>query len=229
MRAVVLAGVLLGSLLSSTAEAHSMPGSAVYLDVREGSVEAELQLPIAELEYGFGSRLADDPARRLEEHRAALARYLMAHVQVREPRSGAAWRVEVIDQRHSSVEERDELWARLRLTPPPGASLRAFDLRYDAILHEVRSHRALIFLRSDVDDAAMRVGAASSPEPHLLALLQLDRTQAAVRLGRPAHPARRGGPGELLLLAGAIPLMLVAWAGLPGRAARQGRWWWRIR
>jgi hypothetical protein len=56
-----------------------------------------------------------------------------------------------------------EITAHLRLTPPAGATTRQFVLHYDAVLHQVVTHKVFISLRQDwaggrVGDAPMQVG-----------------------------------------------------------------------
>ena len=199
-------GLFVVALLSAnSARAHSAPGSAVALDFRSSSIDAELRLPLSELEISFGAPLAAEPALVLARHRAALFAYVLKHIAAQAP-DGRAWQIVATDARVALEEHPIDLDMQLRLTPPAGAPLRQFTLTYDVISHEVMNHFALISVRRD-----WRRGIFAD-DPEAVALLRSYlKTTALDRLGGSLWP---GLGGELdrqwhRLPAGVAPLAVL--------------------
>lgn len=212
--------LLLGLLGSLGAAAHPVPESQVWIDTRPEGLQLTLRLPLNRLEFAFGQPLSDAPQQALQQHREALSRYLLAHLGLR---SGAAgWTL--LRPALAIVGEGStaELEAVLPARAPAGADARRFELLYDVITHEVRTHRAMVFLRTDWE--AGQVAQPPRPlgelTPQLTTLaVALDDPQAGsgwpalLKLGA-AHIAQ--GTDHLLFL---LTLLLVA-PLLP----RAGRW-----
>ena len=110
----------------------------------------------------------------------------------------------------------------MTLHPPPGADPRALTLVFDAVTHEVRTHRVQFFLRSDW------AGGVAAQVPRPLAVGDSAHTVFQLNLG----PPRAGGAWGPLLQAGAhhilegadhllFLLMLMVVAPL---VARRGTW-----
>ena len=215
----VLAG-LWCMLCATLAAAHPMPESRVWIDTTPGGLRLTLQLPLNRLEYGYGQPLADQAATVLARHADGLARYLLLHVGARSRTQG--WQALRPALEVTGNDASAELHAVLELRAPPGADARAPTLLYDAITHEVRTHRVQVFLRSDW-------AGGFAGEPPLL-LGELDHGNASLPLHldrlRPGASLRRlaqagalhiaQGTDHLLFL-----LMLVIVAPL---AASAGRW-----
>ncbi|MFT3862486.1 HupE/UreJ family protein [Micropruina sp.] len=152
----VAAGLLAiaGALAAAwPASAHPMPHSVVALSVADSHVTAAIELPLTDLTLAMGS----DPLGRdgvLEAAEAdQVADYLAGHLAVTSP-NGAAWADEITGIEASQAEQSDtgvyqELVAQVVLTPPDGESTRAFTLDYDAIIHQVITHRILVVVDSD--------------------------------------------------------------------------------
>ncbi|NML66172.1 HupE/UreJ family protein [Hymenobacter sp. RP-2-7] len=159
-----LLGLLLIALLllaSRPASAHPMPTSRVLLDLQAQGVAAEVQLPLSELQLALGDKLdvLTTPAYLVERAGPALRAYLLAHVRATTP-TGRPWTVAVRALAVGSAEQTatgpyQELTARLWLQPPPSASAREFTLAYDAIIHQVVTHAALVAIRQDWDTGVL--------------------------------------------------------------------------
>lgn len=201
-------------------QAHPMPESRVWIDTTPAGLRLTLQLPLNRLEYGFGQPLADDPGAVLPQHAEALAAYLAAHVGARS--GDRAW--------HSlapqlSVEGNDasaELQAVIELVAPAGADSRSPTLQYDAITHEVRTHRAQVFLRTDwaggfAGQVPLLLGQLDTQHTRLPLALQAPRTGASVwNLVKAGALHIAEGTDHLLFL-----LLLVVVSPL---VAKAGRW-----
>ncbi|GAB3564003.1 hypothetical protein GCM10027578_08730 [Spirosoma luteolum] len=132
--------------------AHPMPNSAVLLDIHRTGIDAELQIPLVELQSAWGHAVNDSSARLVERLGPALRAYLRAHVRPM-TMTGAPWTVSV--GRLAVVETQNpingvyrELTAHLHLTPP-GGQVRQFLFGYDVVLHQVMTHTILVSVRQD--------------------------------------------------------------------------------
>jgi hypothetical protein len=230
MRYLVALMAGFGMLLGGFAAAHPMLNSVVLLDLLGDSVRAEVQIPVSEL--GLATKLNLQASDALEVNKSALETYLESHIQASSA-DGAAWTVAVNGLEAATEQGANgayrELVARLTLTPPIGADPRAFTLRFDAVVREVRDHIALVSVRQDwgagitPELGATTVGAIRvDPATDTVAPLEINRSGdnslwrgfvGMVRVGL-AHIA--GGTDHLLFL---LTLLLPAVV----RAAR-GRW-----
>jgi hypothetical protein len=211
---------LLCSVCAAFAAAHPMPESRVWIDTTPAGLKLTLQLPLNRLEFAYGQPLADDPDTVLARHREGLSRYLLQHVGARS--GDTAWQAQPPQFEVVGSDASAELEVVLELRAPAGADKRSPTLLYDAITHEVRTHRVQVFLRKDweggfVGEAPLPLGElhhglASLPIP----LEQARAGSSLLRLlqGGAMHIAQ--GTDHLLFL-----LMLVIVAPLSVRA---GSW-----
>ncbi|MEU4557696.1 hypothetical protein AB0F72_04870 [Actinoplanes sp. NPDC023936] len=196
------AALLLGA--PPPAHAHPMPDSTVVLDAHADTVDAEIRLPAEEM------TLAGGPDVRA---------YLSAHLR---PATigGVPWRVSFDEVGTEQSGAYREVVAHAVLTPPASAPLRearTFVLGYDAVVHQVATHRALISVREE--------GGRSRQ----VAVLAMDnRTMTVppvtIDLGPPGAPGVVPGasPG-VSLVAGAVVLALPAAAVVMIGLRRTGR------
>jgi hypothetical protein len=133
--------------------AHPQPTTLLSLEASDGSVTAEMHLPLPELELAFGHNVTGEPENRITQWGPDLRTYLVQHIRPASV-SGHPWIVEVTGLELETGKQPQsgqfqEVLVRLRLTPPPGATARNFVLHYDAILHQVVTHKVLISVKSD--------------------------------------------------------------------------------
>jgi len=127
--------------------AHPMPESRVWIDTTPGGLRLTVQLPLAPLESAFGQELADFSGTVLAQHGEELSRYLLLHVGARSGNIGwQTLRPQLAVQGHNASAE---LEAVVELRAPAGADARSPTLLFDAVTHEVRTHRVQVFLRND--------------------------------------------------------------------------------
>jgi hypothetical protein len=163
----------LAILLVSPGRAHPAPGSAVLFDFERDAVTAELLLPLEELELSFPRPLRDDPTTVVARHRSALADYVLRYCALVAP-DGRAWSARVTAMRVALETQPADLVVTVRFTPPAGAPLRAFTLRYDVICHEVMNHFADVGVRSDWNTGKL------FGEPEFLGQIRLQTKTLAV-------------------------------------------------
>ena len=198
-----------------------MPNSVVSLDFASDAVAAEILIPLNELQLATGIRV--DPA---HPQAALLRAYLRRHVRATAP-DGRPFAVAINTLQVIADPAQADLKAGLTLTPPPGASPRVFDLRYDAVIDRLPNHFILLFARSDFATGTL------SSEPEMIGGLQAPTTTmrvdrgpgsawrgfaAAMRLGM--HHIAEGHDHLLFLIALILPAPLLAagrrWGGYAG-------------
>lgn len=145
-----------------------MPNSVVLLNVYADRIDAEVQIPLSELQAAWGHAVNDSAAGLITQLGPQLRAYLNAHIRSQSP-DGRAWAVSV---GALSVQETQnpingtyrELIAQVQLMPPADADIRRFVFHYDAVLHQVVTHKILVSVRQDwarghlVKEAPAQVG-----------------------------------------------------------------------
>ena len=215
--------------LTAPAFAHPMPSSALLLGVRTESVEAEVQLPLSELGLALKEDLLGDPEAVLAVHEAEFRAYLPQHVRLLTP-GGDPFTARVDNLTIKGAEQTatgpyQNLVARMSFTPPARADARSFTLHYDAIIHQVVTHTALVSVRQDwaagvTAEQPVQVGVVRmSPVDGSVAPLAIDRSGGSlwtgfvsmVRLG--ARHIAAGTDHLLFLFTLLLPAPLLAAAG----------------
>ena len=146
--------ILLGfSLAPQSGHAHQQPTTLVVLNVSPRQVTMNLHVPLNELELAFGNGVTQNPETSLARWQTPFSDYLRAHIRVT-TEQGQLWSVEIGTMKVEKTEQTQsgpfqEITVHLTLTPPIGVSTRKFTLRYDVIMHQVVSHKALVSIRSD--------------------------------------------------------------------------------
>jgi hypothetical protein len=166
-----LAGLLW--LCASTCGAHPMPESLVWIDTTATGLQVTAQLPLSRLGFAFGQN-AFGQQTILARDGDALSAYLLQHVGVR---SGAtSWQVLRPRLAITGSGATAELEAVFNVIAPHGAAPGHPELVYDAITHEVRTHRVLVFLRNDW------AGGFAGQAPLLLGELRYGHTTVPITL-----------------------------------------------
>ena len=130
-----------------------MPNSVVLLTVHDTRIDAEIQIPLVELQAAFGQAVNDSSAGLVARLGPQLRAYLVQHIRAQSP-NGRAWTVFVDSL---SVQETQnpingvyrELLAQVRLIPPIGEDVRQFAFYYNAVLHQVVTHKILVSVQQD--------------------------------------------------------------------------------
>ncbi|HEX6084350.1 MAG TPA: hypothetical protein VF266_07480 [Thermoanaerobaculia bacterium] len=143
--------LLTASMLFAAPDAftHPLPDSTIFLDVGRDQVEAELRLPAAQFEIGFGKPVPRTSKALSPALRRDIARYVADHLNASQ-RDGTAWCTEVRDV--EIVLEPDagpHVYVTASLVPPSQTTPRNFVLRTDLIVHELLTHRVFVYLRRD--------------------------------------------------------------------------------
>ncbi|MGI4823357.1 MAG: HupE/UreJ family protein [Janthinobacterium lividum] len=166
--------LVVGLGVFSQAVAHPMPNSVVLLTVHAHRMDAAVQIPLTELQPAFGHAVGDSSAHLVERLGPALRRYLAQHLRLQST-DGRFW---VVTVGELGVQETQtpltgpyrELTAQVQLVPPARADVRQFVLCYDAVIHQVVTHKILVAVRQDW--AAGQV--ADDAEPAQVGVIELD-------------------------------------------------------
>ncbi len=119
--------------------------SAVLLDFKGNTVEAELQLPVDRLSISFRQTVDED---HFAAERAALMPYVLAHVHPADE-GGRPLSVKLNAMRLQTIEKAQYLVVHLVFTASGGGTIDRFMLNYDVITHEIVTHVVLVSIRSD--------------------------------------------------------------------------------
>ncbi len=203
---------LLALLLSTPAAAHLTPNSEIRLRFEPGAVRADVLIPVAEYSYAKAGTNGGprDPA--------SLSRYLAKHTSAATP-DGRPWTAEVGAVRIEDAPGGPDILATITFRPPPGASDRQLNLRWDAVIAEADNHFALVMVEGDLArgqaHAADLIGTFTAGQPELA----IDRGAAghgalftgALTIG--ARHILEGHDHLLFLLVLLLPAPLLAFAG----------------
>ena len=205
----------LATLIASPALAHLTPNSEVRLTVGRGYVLADIIVPQGEYAYA-----TDNPVTQEVAARDIAQAYLTSHFAVRAP-DGQAWRMAFMNTEFVQIAGPPDLHAVVRLTPPPGASERVFDIDWHVVVDELPNHFALFVLDHD---GGGRIGQTNE----ILGALRQGNNRLAVDLGG-ASSIKVLANAMLLgahhILGGYDHLMFLLALMLPaGLIARRGRW-----
>ena len=141
------------ALFPTAVQAHPMPNSVVLLTVHASRIDAELQIPLVELQAAFGHAVNDSSARLIDRLGPQLRAYIQQHIRPQTP-DGRPWSVLVetltVQETQNPINGTyRELRAQVRMVPPAGADNRQFVFHYDAVLHQVVTHKILVSVRQD--------------------------------------------------------------------------------
>ena len=175
--------LLIASMIAAPAAfTHPLPDSTIFLDVDREQVEAELRLPAAQFEVGFGRSLPRTSAALSAGLRRDIARYVAEHLTASH-RDGTVWCTEVRDvgiviepgAGHSEAGVA-HLYVTAALVPPSQVTPRNFVLRTDLVVHELLTHRLYVYLRRDWKLRAVSV------EPFVLGRITYRTSNLAIDL-----------------------------------------------
>lgn len=152
-----LLSVLICSIcFATTVWAHPMPHSVMMLDVKSDGITAELQWPLKEFQLVFPDTDIDShPYTLIDRKGQWLDDYLLHHLSITSP-DGTAWTIAINNKQVSKAEQTltgayQELTFSLWFRPPAGESPRHFTMHYDAIMHQLVTHKMFIRIRRDWD------------------------------------------------------------------------------
>ncbi|MCC7124868.1 MAG: HupE/UreJ family protein [Acidobacteria bacterium] len=145
-----------------------MPNTVIAASINDGGVVLDLAIPLPELRLALPAAIAKTADLLSEPQRSALSAYLSAHCSAQSA-SGAMHRpivtsLAVWEARDDNVGVYQELRARMFFPASDDFNPRDFQLKYDAVIHQVPNHFALVQITRDFragmlsDDRTVDVG-----------------------------------------------------------------------
>ena len=161
------------TLFSAQTTAHPMPNSVVLLTVHANRIDAEVQIPLNELQAAIGHAVNDSSGGLIARLGPQLRAYLLQHIRPQSP-DGRNWVVSIgtlgVQETQNPINGvYRELTAQVRLVPPAGEDVRQFVFRYDAVLHQVVTHKILVSVRQDWER-----GLVAHESPIQVGVIELD-------------------------------------------------------
>lgn len=140
-------------LIGITALAHPMPNSVIALDVHSKTISCELQLPLKELQFAVPYDVTENTKVVLEKHQEDLSKYIISHFSIIGS-NGEKWDMKIDKMQISRSEQLatgkfEELIVNLSILPKNTDDIRNFAIQYDAIVHQVVTHKILVTIRND--------------------------------------------------------------------------------
>lgn len=162
------------------ATAHPMPNSVVLLTIHADRIDAEVQIPLSELQAAWGHAVNDSASGLVARLGPQLRAYLARHMRPQSP-DGRHWAVAVgalaVHQTQNPINGTyRELTAQVQMRPPAGADLRRFVFGYDVVLHQVVTHKILVAVRQDWSR-----GLVASEAPAQVGVISLDIVNNRIR------------------------------------------------
>ena len=153
---------------AAPARAHPMPNSEIAISAGADSVVFEIAIPEPELRLALPQSWGRTADLLVEPYRSALADYFDAHFGVRTASGKAVPHViQFITRwqaRNLDVGNYEELRIRIVASAVAGFDPHSFSLHYDAVIHQVPNHFALVYLDRDfhagriTDETPVEVG-----------------------------------------------------------------------
>jgi hypothetical protein len=146
---------LVGLLISSKLFSHPLPNTVVNLNVQSNSIVMKIQIPLQDFEIAFKSKVTS-------KETFLIANYFSKHITI-EDKNHDLWKMKFIDyhiqqNKAAFVGKYQEIVFKVQFIPNKNSNYRDFTLHYDAILHEISNHQALIYIDSDWENGIHNEG-----------------------------------------------------------------------
>jgi hypothetical protein len=177
--AAALLCVCLALFKAENATAHPMPNTLIALTIGERRIALEIVIPAPELLLAMTGDANRDAPAFLEQNAAELRAYMDAHLAVltksgaRLPREISA--VTLDSASDANVGKYLEFRFKAEASAPAGVGTRDFLLRYDAVIHQIPNHFALVRIAQD-----FRGGLVGGEEAVEVGVIRYDFATASV-------------------------------------------------
>lgn len=137
---------LLILLYSSNAFSHPLPNTVIKINVGSKDMVLKLQVPLQDFEIAFKSNVTSN-------QNPLFFNYFSKHIQIKD-KENKSWKMKFIDYKiqltkADFVGKYKEIVFWLKFIPNKNSAVRDFTIYYDAIMHEIINHQALIYVNSD--------------------------------------------------------------------------------
>lgn len=145
--------------------AHPMPNTVVNLSIGEKSIQGEAKMPLLDLQSAMGSTRSDVKD-------AFFSSYFTNHIKAIS--ANQAWTttintIELTTDTDEMVGRYQEVLVHFTMAPPAIPNWRQFTFDYNAIIHQVVTHKIIVFIQQD-----WRNGIHSDQEATPLGVIEMD-------------------------------------------------------
>jgi len=159
---------------ATTASAHPVGASAVYVTVADSWVSLELAVPLDKLNQATGLALAPVPA-SLAANDQRLRGLIASDVQVVDE-AGLPYATTITSLETREVNSTPALVAQLTAAPPSGQVDGDLRLTYAFVVDQLAGHRAFVFLVSD-----LQAGQVAEGGPQPVGTIEAGREQLSIQ------------------------------------------------
>jgi hypothetical protein len=142
----------IGACVASVS-AHPMPNTVIAASLNDTGVSLEIAIPLPELRLALPGSIPRTADLLTEPGRSALIAYLQAHCSVQSrsgpPQPAVVQSLALWEARDDNVGLYQELRAQVFFAAIAGFDPRDFTLAYDAVIHQVPNHFALVQIVRD--------------------------------------------------------------------------------
>ena len=136
-------------LFTSLLIAHPLPNTVVYLNLQSNSTFMTIRIPLQDFEIAFKNKVT-------KNQNLLFTKYFLKHIKIKDS-NYKTWQMEFVDYKIQPTEaafvgKYDEIEFTLNFIPSKNTNARDFTIYYDAILHEITNHQALLYVNSDWDN-----------------------------------------------------------------------------
>jgi hypothetical protein len=165
--------LVLGLIQMSASLAHPMPNTAIAIALADDAVRFDVAVPASELRLALPRDWPRDVNLLAEPQRSAVLDYFSRHFAVRDAAGHLRQhRIVSINRQQTSdpnVGPYEELQVRFIVAAGAGLNPRDFTLHYDAVIHQVPNHFALVHIAQD-----FRAGRLTGETPAQLGVIRYD-------------------------------------------------------
>lgn len=161
--------ILVWSWIIMGLKAHPMPNALLNLSILDQQINLKIQIPSADFEIAFGQPLSNFSTP--ESLKNSITAYFNQHLQFKNNKN-IAWNtmlkeVQISQTKDAFNTDYQELVLTFEALPPDLLDLRNFTIFYDAVIHQVVTHKALVNVVADWQNGI-------SGEGKLLGIIELD-------------------------------------------------------
>jgi hypothetical protein len=139
-------GWLLLLFFSTTVFSHPLPNTVINLNVSATDMLMQIRVPLQDFEIAFKSSVTTN-------QNILFFNYFSKHVQIKD-KENKCWKIEfksykIQTTKADFVGKYKEIVFWLKFIPNKNSDIRDFTIYYDAIMHEIINHQAIIYVNSD--------------------------------------------------------------------------------
>jgi hypothetical protein len=143
--------------------AHPMPNTEIIVSLNDSSVQLEIKIPVPELLLAFSQNEQITAENLMTDSRGFIENYFREHLKILS-NNGIEQTYEIkslamAKNTDEFVGEYQELDLKVEMPVREGFNPHDFVLKYDAVIHQVANHFALVKVISDSQEKTLEIGA----------------------------------------------------------------------